>query len=870
MLDLIYPPDWVKENWFTRLSLIGEGKAETKIVKLDKEAKEVAEEYIKQSKENPFNAYLRPGVRDAEGKILGSTAVWLDIDVQKHNLEMAAVKSEIENITPSPSLIIWSGRGFHVYWLLSSFCSDISRLKRITAGLAEKFSKNTLKAIDMQIVNQGVDSGARLVGSNNWKNGFPIQVSILSQNKSRYKLEDFPEKIEKGAKATNSGSQLVVRQVKDLYLHYFPDLDTSKNQHCVSCPFHEDNNPSMSLELTEGKWQCRSDSHTGPKLGGPILFYSLMEGKSIAEAKKDLKAISTSSDKDSLRDQLTSILESTFLPLYRCNDHVIGIYKPTQELIDIDASANEASFITDLAYALGGSPTQIIEEHIPADVLGMVPLNSVLRDIVLNILVKLPKDKQFNIIASGVHHIKTHKGWKSFLVDGEDFYEANNKKQIWVKQQLEGPAYGEIIPKFGNNNFYPFYEKEMGPVPTPKELWDQTFPILRDSWSWTEPADPYLLTLYLFYVWYHHWFGRPVEVFLCGDTSSGKSSLSEGLFAGTRDGSFGLISSALTFKATTPAGFYQEAANQSKLLVLDEIYDSKEPAARQMMEILRNMDAKDFAVKRGTAHGKATEYKIRMPVLWSAIKGPELEQDLNRKIMIYLKPKAGQQDPWDRIWLNYTEKDFEKIRASLPIFLLPYQNELSEAREEIIDSFLRSGKIPWRKGQMLMPLLQIAKVCGLDVSELANLLTERSIIEAEQMAREKPDRELMSFLLDYKFAEGESDILTSLAKRITNKYDLSEPNLGIYYRKDEHKLYLQGPQLVNNLLGKYANFKDINSRRLAAMLRPRPFYDDAKTVYLGADYGRRHVLILDVEKLLKALDIDLEKDNEMREMGMLS
>lgn len=56
--------------------------------------------------------YFAPGLRDFKKTIVkGSFCAWIDLDVQ-----------ELPSWHVEPSLIISTGHGHHVYWLLSDFC----------------------------------------------------------------------------------------------------------------------------------------------------------------------------------------------------------------------------------------------------------------------------------------------------------------------------------------------------------------------------------------------------------------------------------------------------------------------------------------------------------------------------------------------------------------------------------------------------------------------------------------------------------------------------------------------------------------------------------------------------------------------------
>lgn len=870
----MYPDEWVKDNWCIRHALIPEvrngGYPSNEISEIHKFKAEIAPMAIDKTRREQFRAYYRPGIRLNDGRLIGATAVWLDLDVLKNNVQLAEVQNAIKNLSPSPSIVVWSGGGFHLYWLLSSFCGDISRLNRIVAGLAKQFPSKLQKIVDKQQVTSGVDGGLRVVGSKNWGHGLPVDVSIQSTLTNdrgeivRYELGDFVGYMEGPAAPPRRGStqtKIEASRASDVFLHYYPTLDSSISQHCVKCYFHEDNTPSLSINLDSGVWKCHSERHDGVSQGGAISFYALAEGISIRDAKKHLAKISPSADKESLKEQLKNILYERFLPLYReGEDRIIGTNRKTHELVPITLGTDTV-FTNGLARALGGAPTHVVEDYISGEMMGLTSLISAFRDVCLDLFVELPKEKSFTIIGSGIHQIETEQGWKTFMVDGEKFYEANldfrNPSEIWKEGTVEGPAYGRIIPKFGLNEWFPSWRDEWGDIPSPPDVFKECYTILEEAWQWSEDVDPYIVALFTLYSWYHGWFGRPLSMFVCGPSHSGKSAITEGWFAGSRYGSVGMLAGTLTFKSTSLAGFYQTAAYQSKLCVLDEVYDSRSPAAHQLIEALRNLDANDFAVIRGSTSGRSVRYPIKMPFVWSAIKGPELEQDLNRQIMIYMKKKPGQRDPWDKIMQERSLNDLEKLRAALPLFLLKHREAVFNAKERIIDKFLRSGKIPFRKGQMLMPLLQIAHVCGVDMYRLAERLTGRAQAEEQELVSEGIDRELVSYILDFKLPVFSDKMTTTLAEQISKRSDISDANLGIYYRSRKQEIYIQGPQLVNNMLVKVPTFRDINLRRLGSILKPQPYYKGSSSINLGGDFGVRRVHILDAVQTLDAMEIRL-------------
>jgi len=74
------------------------------------------------------------------------------------------------------------------------------------------------------------------------------------------------------------------------YENYFAGISeqTEKDEVQVICPFHDDTEPSMSINLTTGLWRCFGKCDTG---GDTYAFYQKMHGASFPEAKKQTDSI---------------------------------------------------------------------------------------------------------------------------------------------------------------------------------------------------------------------------------------------------------------------------------------------------------------------------------------------------------------------------------------------------------------------------------------------------------------------------------------------------------------------------------------------------------------------------------------------------
>ena len=69
--------------------------------------------------------------------------------------------------------------------------------------------------------------------------------------------------------------------------HYPDEISASKGWVTVICPFHNDKNPSLSINLDSGGFYCHACRASG---GNVIEFHRKLKGISFTEAAKDLGA----------------------------------------------------------------------------------------------------------------------------------------------------------------------------------------------------------------------------------------------------------------------------------------------------------------------------------------------------------------------------------------------------------------------------------------------------------------------------------------------------------------------------------------------------------------------------------------------------
>lgn len=151
-----------------------------------------------------FGATTREGRRGDKAACREVVALWVDLDFKSTSEDEA--RKRLESFPCQPSLIIKSGGGWHIYWLLiEPTCADPARLEPYLHALAENLGGDKAPAEIARVM--------RLPGTLNWKYDPPRRCQIFRENwDHRYRLEDFSflldlkePKTSRTARAASSG-----------------------------------------------------------------------------------------------------------------------------------------------------------------------------------------------------------------------------------------------------------------------------------------------------------------------------------------------------------------------------------------------------------------------------------------------------------------------------------------------------------------------------------------------------------------------------------------------------------------------------------------------------------------------------------------
>lgn len=192
--------------------------------------------------------------RGGQDDLLALSALFADIDRPPE-----AVLPELRDFQPAPSCVIGSGRGVHVYWLLSTPTQDMRQVKSVLRGVATALHGDVMSPAQSM----------RLVGTRNTKAqvGGALCRLLEFYPERRYSLDDFapyavsPRKTCSHFPRQTTGelNPRVVEALADLFLaHGYKSRGAWLNGPCVYPQRHQhgDAHPSFGYNTASGYGFC--------------------------------------------------------------------------------------------------------------------------------------------------------------------------------------------------------------------------------------------------------------------------------------------------------------------------------------------------------------------------------------------------------------------------------------------------------------------------------------------------------------------------------------------------------------------------------------------------------------------------------------
>ena len=248
-----------------------------------------------------------------------------------------------------------------------------------------------------------------------------------------------------------------------------------------------------------------------------------------------------------------------------------------------------------------------------------------------------------------------------------------------------------------------------------KDMWDKTHKIIGNCFNYLHEVDTFTAALMCFYTPIYPMFGRNIFLNVAGETSSGKSRYSLGIFSGTVNEAFKdwhLVEAISPYPNYTEAGLRQDLNSKNFLCVLDEFEDKgngdhRSTVVKMILETFRGGEA-SITTTKGTPHGESRKFVLNAPLITLAIRPITEAADVNRFINISTFKKQGFQDAAVIIKKLMTYAEIEELRNSFTMGLFKYVGVIAKYYQDLQDE-LNSGKevykgIPFRTLSQLYPL----------------------------------------------------------------------------------------------------------------------------------------------------------------------
>ena len=188
--------------------------------------------------------------------------LWADLDVGKDKPYKSLYKAlrAVQKLKPLPNMIVESGTGIHVYYLLEA-------ARKISPDRFERLLKVLAKLLKG---DKGAAHAKRLMrvpNTTNWKSEAKKKTAVVRYlSKTGYRFRDLEaawkvEAIDDNPVKPSNGIQddPVPGQTADYFVLFSPHVEklARQGEQAIGlCPFHDDHNPSFSLNVRTGQWIC--------------------------------------------------------------------------------------------------------------------------------------------------------------------------------------------------------------------------------------------------------------------------------------------------------------------------------------------------------------------------------------------------------------------------------------------------------------------------------------------------------------------------------------------------------------------------------------------------------------------------------------
>jgi len=223
------------------------------------------EHYLRARNESGFNLYWGCAVRDTKShRPVLLTCLWGDVDAgpDKDDKNWVRAFVRIRPLKPRPTYTLASGHGVQLFWLMNQPIEiEQARDTALLRWLTERFGGDPKCAEVARVM--------RVPGGFNWKKDMPrVATGLYGGEGPTYDYADLAEGyglkisalVESGKGEEGKQGSEGVAQKLDYFDLFNPHVEKftrqGGDQATGLCPFHDDHNPSFSVNLRTGQWIC--------------------------------------------------------------------------------------------------------------------------------------------------------------------------------------------------------------------------------------------------------------------------------------------------------------------------------------------------------------------------------------------------------------------------------------------------------------------------------------------------------------------------------------------------------------------------------------------------------------------------------------
>jgi hypothetical protein len=274
-------------------------------------------------------------------------------------------------------------------------------------------------------------------------------------------------------------------------------------------------------------------------------------------------------------------------------------------------------------------------------------------------------------------------------------------------------------------------------------------------------------------------------------------------------------------------------------------------------------------IRRDMETGGISQASLRHPIIFGAITGSDVPQDINRLTVVEMQRQSGTFSPMQRIKARLPEDRFYQLTRATSIAAFSIVPELVEIYPRIVEEY--TGKFSkslaldpdMRYTSAFFSVFTLMEYLGIDWK---NFYREWISANEDSIVRSATVRESDSVLKEILFAnvirdqDSENPISLALMLANSNKHeDINKSSTGVYYDRQTKLLVVLVTQAVSRLLNRSGSstglitptrLKDILDRHSASLTSKEIVESgvlDKLMPYMGAGIKPQDVVALHAE-----------------------